>query len=198
MRSILLIFASVALATIVIGFSVRQQPYFPGDVPAARWVQAHATSTGWAIEVSRLATSPIKYLVIGLTIGLAFALAGWKGAVLAAGAIILDQYGAEATKALFARPRPTPLLIGVVGSPTGFSFPSTTMTFFCATFGVLAVLSARTKSTTMRWPLFIGSIVLIVAGATARVALGAHWPSDVILTVAIALGWIWAASKALL
>ncbi len=93
-----------------------------------------------------LAASPIKYFVMGLTIGLGFALAGWRGAVIAVGVITLEQYGAEATKAIFSRPRPSPQLVSVVGSPTGFSFPSTTMTFFSATFGVLAILAARAKS----------------------------------------------------
>jgi membrane-associated phospholipid phosphatase len=62
---------------------------------------------------------------------------------------------------------------------------------------VLAILAARAKSSAWRWPLLVGSLVLIAAGCVARVALGAHWPSDVILTVAISLGWIWAASKAI-
>jgi membrane-associated phospholipid phosphatase len=197
MRSVVMLFAALGLATIVMGFLVRQMPYFPGDVPATRWVQAQSSSTGWATEVSQLAASPIKYFVMGLTIGLGFALAGWRGAVIAVGAITLEQYGAEATKAIFSRPRPSPQLVSVVGSPTGFSFPSTTMTFFSATFGVLAILAARAKSSAWRWPLLAGSLVLIAAGCVARVVLGAHWPSDVILTVAISLGWIWAASKAI-
>src|SRR5689334_21559891 len=120
MRSILMPFLIVAVATLIVGFSVRQMPYFPGDVSTARWVQAQAGSTAWATEVSRIATSPLKYLVIGLTIGFAFAIAGWRGAVLAVGAIVIEQYGAESTKAIFSRPRPSPLLVGVVGSPTGF------------------------------------------------------------------------------
>jgi membrane-associated phospholipid phosphatase len=198
MRSILMPFAIVAFATLIVGFSVRQMPYFPGDVAATRFVQMQSGSTAWAVSVSQLATSPYKYLIIGLTIGLSFGLGSFRGAALAVVVIAIEQYGAEATKAFFSRPRPSPLLVNVVGSPTGSSFPSTTMTFFAATFGVLAVLSARTKTSTMRWPLFVVTVALLVAGATARVAMGAHWPSDVILTTAVSLGWIWAASKTLL
>lgn len=198
MRSTLMTFAIVAVVTLIAGFAVRQMPYFPGDVAATRWVQAQSRSTAWAATVSRLATSPSKFFVMGLTIGLSFALAGWRGALLATGVMALEQHGAESTKAIFSRPRPSPLLVSVVGSPTGFSFPSTTMTFFAATFGVLAILSARTKSSPLRWPLFVTSVMLIGLGITARVAMGAHWPSDLILTVAISLGWIWATAKALL
>jgi membrane-associated phospholipid phosphatase len=198
MRSILMSFLIVAVATLIVGFSVRQTPYFPGDVALTRWVQAQAGGPAWATAVSQLPTSPYKYFAIGLTIGLSFALAGWQGAVIAIGVIAIEQNFAEATKAIFSRPRPSPLLVSVVGSPTGFSFPSTTMTFFSATFGVLAILAARTRSSTMRWPLFATSVILIGVGAAARVALGAHWPSDVLLTSAISLGWIWAVSKTLL
>ena len=198
MRSILMPFAVVACVTLIVGFSVRQMPYFPGDVAATRFVQTQSGSTAWAVMVSQLATSPYKYFVMGLTIGLSFGLGGIRGLVLAVGVMAIEQYGAEATKAIFSRPRPSPLLVSVVGSPTGFSFPSTTMTFFSATLGVLAVLAARTKSSPMRWPLFVVSVALIALGATARVALGAHWPSDVILTAAVSLGWIWATSRTLL
>jgi membrane-associated phospholipid phosphatase len=198
MRSLVLWVIVMAFATAIIGFSVRQMAYFPGDVGVTRWVQAQSPGTAWADTVSRLATSPFKYFVMGLTIGLAFALGGWRGALLAMGVMAIEQYGAESTKAIFMRPRPSPTLVRVVGTPTGYSFPSTTMTLFAATFGVLAVLSARTKSSSYRWPLLAVSVLLILAGSIARVAMGAHWPSDVILTAAISLGWIWVAAKALL
>ena len=39
---------------------------------------------------------------------------------LAIAAIVLDQYGSEASKSLVARPRPDRALIAVVGSPSGW------------------------------------------------------------------------------
>ncbi len=95
MRSVLMLLAIMALATLIVGFSVKQMPYFPGDVAATRWIQAQSGSTAWATGISRLAASPSKYFVMGLTIGLAFALAGWRGAALAVGVIAVEQYGAE-------------------------------------------------------------------------------------------------------
>src|SRR5262245_42294582 len=198
MRSILMPLLVVAVATLITGFAVREMPYFPGDVSTTRMVQVNTGSTAWATEFSKLATAPLKYLVMGLTIGFAFALAGWRGAVIAVCPLIVEQYGAEATKAIFSRPRPSPTMVGVVGSPTGFSFPSTTMTFLGVTFGTLAVLAARVKSASMRWPVFLASLGMILVGGVARVALGAHWPSDVLLTAGLVIAWIWALSRTLL
>jgi len=83
-------------------------------------------------------------------------------------------------------------LITVFGTPRGFTFPSTTMTFACATFGILAILAARAKATPMRTAVLIVSVVMIALSCAARVALGAHWPSDVLLTTVICLTWVWA------
>jgi membrane-associated phospholipid phosphatase len=40
--------------------------------------------------------------------------------------------------------------------------------------------------------------LVILLGWAARVALGAHWPSDVVLTTVICLAWIWAARRVVL
>jgi membrane-associated phospholipid phosphatase len=129
---------------------------------------------------------------------LSFVVAGWRGLVLVGAFIALEQYGAEHTKALFQRPRPSPGLISVVGAPRGFTFPSTTITFFAVTFGAVALLAARRKKAPLRWPIFGVMAAMLVLGCAARVALGAHWPSDVILTSVICLSWIWAAGRVLL
>ena len=45
-------------------------------------------------------------------------------------------------------------------------------------FGLLSVIAARVRKTPL--------------------ALGAHWPSEVILTAVVCLSWIWAASRVVL
>ena len=61
---------------------------------------------------------------MAIAVGLSFVLAGWKGLAVAIGAMLLDKFGSEASKAIFARPRPSPSLVAVSGTPSGFTFPS--------------------------------------------------------------------------
>lgn len=196
MKSPLLPVLLAAIVSVLIGVGVAMEPYFAGDVRAARALQSAAPDPGWwATPVSRLAPAPAKYYVMGLTAILAFALAGFRGLLLAVAFIALEQWGAESTKAWFGRPRPSPDLIAVGGAPRGFTFPSTTITFFAVTFGLLAVIGARVRKTPLAIGVLIGGTAMLLLGGAARVALGAHWPSDVVLTSIICLVWIWAAAR---
>ena len=192
-RSLLLPFALAAAVTVLIGVAVSMEPYFAGDVAVARAVQrASPEPSWWATPFSRLAPPPTRYYVMAIAAALSFVIAGWRGLAIAAGAIALEQFGAESTKAIFARPRPSRELITVMGNSSGFTFPSTTITFFCATFGTLAVLSARKRSTPLNGVVLVVASMVIVVGCLARVALGLHWPSDVALTAVVCLTWLWA------
>lgn len=196
MRSPVLPFVLVAAVTLLIGVAVSMEPYFAGDVAVARAVQrAFPDASWWALPVSSLAPAPNRYYVMALAAVLSYVVAGWRGLAIAAGAIALEQFGAELTKPIFGRPRPSRDLIAVVGNPRGFTFPSTTITFFCATFGTLAVLSARKAATPLRVSVLVASLILLVLGCVGRVALGAHWPSDVVLTSVICLSWLWATAR---
>lgn len=199
MKSPLLPFVLAAIVTALIGVGVWMEPYFAGDVALTRAVQAATPGASWwATPVSSLAPAPAKYYVMVVALVLSYVLAGWRGLAITGAFIALDQYGADSTKAIFKRPRPSRDLIAVVGNPSGYTFPSTTITFFCATFGALAVLAARRAKTPGRWPIFIAASLMLALGCVARVALGAHWPSDVVLTAVICLAWIWATRRVVL
>lgn len=199
MKSPLFPFLLAAVVTIMIGLSVWMEPYFAGDVALTRAFQAAAPNPGWwATPISRLAPAPAKYYVMVIALVLSYVVAGWRGLVIAGGFVALEQYGAESTKAIFGRPRPSRELIAVAGNPSGFTFPSTTITFFCVTFGLIAVLAAWRRKAPGRWPIFAIAAIMLVLGCAARVALGAHWPSDVLLTSVICLSWIWATTRLVL
>lgn len=199
MKSPLFPFLLAAVVTILIGLGIWMEPYFAGDVAATRAFQAAAPNPGWwAAPISRLAPAPAKYYVMVIALVLSFVVAGWRGLLITGGFLALEQYGAESTKAIFARPRPSRELIAVTGNPSGFTFPSTTITFFCATFGAVAVLAALRRKAPGRWPIFAIASTMLVLGCAARVALGAHWPSDVVLTSVICLAWMWATSRLVL
>lgn len=195
MKSALFPVLLAAVVTGLIGIGVWMEPYFAGDVSATRALQSATPNPGWwARPISNLAPAPAKYYVMVVTAVLAYVVAGWRGLALIAALIAIEQFGAESTKALFKRPRPSRELIATA-SGNGYGFPSTTMTFFCVTFGTVAMLAALRRKSPARWPLLAaGTIMLALCGA-ARVALGAHWPSDVILTSVICMTWIWAFSR---
>ena len=197
MRSAALTLALAAIVTLLIGIGVSMTPVFAGDVAVTRAVQAIFPDPSWAVPISRLAAAPSKYIVMALALGVSYLLAGWRGPVVGVIVILLDQYGSEASKAIFSRPRPSPELVAVVGKPSGYSFPSGTLTFFSATFGWVGILAARARAGRIRTAAGAGALVMIVLGCLARVVLGAHWPSDVVLTTMVCLTWLWAAERTL-
>jgi len=105
MKSPAIPFLLAAVVSVLIGAGVTMEPYFAGDVRAARALQSATPDPGWwANPVARLAPAPAKYYVMGVTALLAFALAGFRGLLLAVAFIALEQWGAESTKAWSAVP----------------------------------------------------------------------------------------------
>lgn len=199
MRSAYLPLLVAIIATIVLGLAAALTPYLPGDVAVARAIQSVSPHPeAWARPISNLAPAPGKYYVMAIVATAAFFVGRWRGLALVGALLLVEQYGAEHTKTLFHRPRPSPNLIAVVGSPSGYTFPSTTMTFFSVTFGALGVIAWLNRQAPNRKPVMVAAFTMVLAGCAARVALGAHWPSDVLMTVAICLLWIWAAASAVL
>ena len=199
MRSPLMPFVLALAFTLLTGVAVAMEPYFAGDVAVTRAVQSITPHPeGWAGRVSRLAPAPGKYYVMAIVLTAALFVGGWRGLALVAGFLLLEQYGAESTKAIFKRPRPSRELISTFGNFSGYTFPSTTITFFSVSFGALGIVAMARKSSPMRQPVMWISFLMVLLGCLARVALGAHWPSDVLLTALICLVWIWAAARVVL
>ncbi len=199
MRSPLMPFVLALAFTLLTGIAVAMEPYFAGDVAVARAVQSISPPPeAWATPISRLAPAPGKYYVMAVVLTAALFVGGWRGLALIAAFLLLEQYGAESTKALFKRPRPSRELVSTFGNFSGYTFPSTTITFFSVTFGALGIVTMVRRNAPMRQPVMWISFVMVFLGCLARVALGAHWPSDVLLTSLICMVWIWAAARVVL
>ena len=176
--------------TLLVGAAVRMTPYFAGDVAVARAVQAVSPGTEWAVAYTRSATAPLKWVVAAVALAVCAALGGWSGALLFVVALVIEQTYGESSKLLFMRPRPSPTLIAVVGSPSGYSFPSTFMTFHAVVLGSIWLAALRARRGRARQLALIVVPILVVTGWACRVVVGAHWPSDVVLTTVLCVVWL--------
>jgi len=180
------LFMIAALATL----ATKYYPFFPGDVAVERWAQSLLPQNlNWAQGVSRTAEFPWVLFILALVFTLSWALAGWRAALASifsfAGMLAVGYWLGP----VIGRPRPSPELVHVYRSLSGYSFPSLFALRYAATFGFLAVLAVGKGAGVMRITLVIACSGLLILGWVARVALGAHWPSDVILSYLIGLLW---------
>lgn len=181
---------SVALlVAVALTALAARMAYFPGDVALARLVQTVTPSDpGWAQAITNTARVPSNYLLLGLSVALSWWLAGWRAALLAVAAFaLLSLLGAPLQNAI-GRPRPSAALVRLAGSSSGFSFPSIFALTYVSTFGYLATLTYR-QTAPARRVVFLFSVLALIIGGAARVALGAHWPSDVVVAYLIGLVW---------
>jgi membrane-associated phospholipid phosphatase len=165
---------------------VAQGP-LPGDVALTRAMQAlFGGRPGWAALLTMSATAPAYWALAGGTALLAALTGGWR-----AGAALLLSFAAalaldEALRALIHVPRPSPNLV-LVAKPSGSSgLPSTFGLVYGATVGFMVLTAAGGRDALARLLLW-GGILLLMAGAAARVTMGGHWTSQVIASYALAM-----------
>lgn len=193
MRSRYLPLFVAAALTVVVGVLAANTPYLPGDVSLARAVQSVVSNGAWVPAVITTAYAPQKLVLMLLAVAGAISLGGMRAALVLIVAIALEQSFGEASKQLFTRPRPSPELIAVAGTPSGFSFPSTFVTLYSVTFGGVLLVAARAGRSPARTAVIAVCLAALVLAGLARIVPGAHWPSDVLGTYAICLSWLYAA-----
>jgi membrane-associated phospholipid phosphatase len=166
--------------------------YFSGDVSIEKWVQALLQGDlSWAQTVSHSAEFPWLLIIWLIVFALSWAFAGWRAAVLSvfslAGMLALGLWLGP----LVGRPRPSPDLVHVMKQLPGYAFPSLFALRYAAMFGFLAIIAMMKGHGARRAIVLISCFALFILGWFARIALAAHWPSDVI--VSYYLGLVWAA-----
>jgi len=177
------------LAAIVAGVIGHLTLRLPGDLEIARTLQALVPGPGWALAVTNTVRPPSLFVLLAISVGLCWWRAGLRTALLVAAAFGLVWLIGEPIKALVARPRPSPDLVRVVGTPHGFGFPSTFATMWGITWLPVAIVTWR-RNAPFDTVVALVAILLLFVGLGARVTLGAHWPSDIVGAYLIALaGW---------
>ena len=141
-------------------------------LPAPVWFWEACTFLGGAILIP-----------IGVALVLAAALSRRvRLAVIVALVLVIAAVFTEVVKELAARPRPTmePLV-----PAAGYSFPSGHTLNSTVTFGVLALVAWRSRrSLAVRRAVVVVGVILPVLIGLSRIALGVHWPTDVLA------GWL--------
>jgi membrane-associated phospholipid phosphatase len=163
-------------------------PRLPGDPQLARAVQGLGIPSSLAAWITSFAVRPVVYGVMGVGLALATWRGRLRGFVAAALLIGLWWYIGEPIKEIVKRPRPTAAFVDVVRPSSGYSFPSTFATTWFSAWLPVAIYAWRSRQRSAGLAVAIGAWLLVVAGAWARIRMGAHWPSDLLMTFAM----VWA------
>ena len=187
------VFASIAalfaVIYIVITVLVAGHPQ-PFGIDRTLEVDLQRTNVGfldfWNVFVSLMGG------FVGLGAGVAaIALAYWKRRNLTPFVVVSAVYSLfyNVTNFIIRRPRPTGVP-HVVKHLIGYSYPSGHAGFFLWVGALFILIVARHFGR----PLYILSCVvvafLVVAAALSRVYVGAHWPTDVVAGLSVAIAWI--------
>ncbi len=129
------------------------------------------------------------FLVMGPVALVAAALLVWRGerprALWLATTIAIGRLIVEGMKLLVERPRPPQA--DRLEFVTSWSFPSSHSAGTMMTTAALVLLAGG------RWPAWLAMILATGAIGWSRVALGVHWPSDVLAGWGFGLAWTGAA-----
>ncbi len=106
----------------------------------------------------------------------------WADAALVLAAAV-SQFLGLLLKAVADSPRPTPDLIRVTAASDGAGFPSRTTMAALLAYGTMLYLATRPGNTSrpaVHWPMVAVFVLAILLVGYERIAVGAHWPSDVL------------------
>ena len=180
------------MAALVLTLYVVSNPFIPQDAVVERAIQ----SVNWG---PLALTFPVfswigdaKGFVLELAIFLVILVVNRPAWLVAAGAGVSAVWY-EVLNHLVHRPRPTTAqVLQVTEHPGASSFPSGHTIFICTVVTVLVLcLGYRfLRRPATRAGAWIVAAALVVANSIARIDVGAHWPTDVLAGILIAVAWL--------
>lgn len=174
-----LVLAVIGLAGFaIVSVMVAGRGSLPFDQPMLDLARGWSAYSGLWTALSNAANVPLIVLGVGTVLGLF-----WKGrhreAILVIVVLAAVTAGSEAVKQLVARPRPPgsdTVVPGVI-----YSYPSGHVLELVTVLGIIAVLLWRSRlSRALRVAICVAVAVFTGLVAVARVAINAHYPSDVL------------------
>ena len=190
-RPLLVVGVAAAVASAAIAIFVAGHPFIAQDAAIERDVQA--TQWGplaltfpvysWIGDAKGFLVEAVVFVAI-----LVFNRRAWlvaAGAVLSAGWYVLLSH-------VILRPRPTTSqVLQVTEHPGASSFPSGHTIFICTIVAVVVLcLGYRFVRGSGRFVLWIAGAAVVAGNALDRIDSGAHWPSDVLAAILIAIAWL--------
>jgi undecaprenyl-diphosphatase len=163
------------------------------DEPVSAWTR-DAAGDGSVARVATLFGSPNLSLVIG-AVGVTVLWRWCRASAATLGVLLASAFIADiGLKLVVDRPRPPNPLVGTALA----SFPSGHVIHAVILFGLIPMLLWVVTNRRSFLRFGFGVFTVGVSAVTvSRVALGAHWPSDVIVSVFIGISLLLAAEKLL-
>lgn len=184
--------AAIAAGTCLLGLSLLVSgPVLRLDVLVSSGLQAHTGDPFRAVVVAITLIGGTDVAIpttLACAAGL-LALRLWHSAVALVAAVAATQLVVQLAKHLFERPRPPANAAGTEAG--GFSFPSGHSATSAALFGLLVLVASRHLEGRARRLAAGAGLAVVAAVGASRVALGAHYPTDVLA------GWVTGGAMAL-
>ena len=155
----------------------------PGDVAVARAVQRAVLPEGRSLVegINWLGQAWPGAVALTLFVAALLALRRCYAEALVVAATLPLRLVNPLLKGLVDSPRPTEELVRVIERANGSGFPSGHAAGAVLLYGAVIAVAPRLVSS-RRWCLLlrVGAALMILAVGVSRVAVGAHWPSDVL------------------
>ncbi len=148
-----------------------------------------AWMTQFWLSVSWLGDTAPRLAAAGLGMAGLLCLRRWQSALWLAGVLLSGLSLSTIIKASVARPRPQ--LVAHLDQVSSMSFPSghaLNSTLFYLTLAL--VLAPLLKQRSAQWALYGFALISSLVIGLSRIALGVHWPSDVLASWVLAYSWL--------